>query len=953
MRSLVCLPFSADLNAATIKEIVDPSLLIFPTLASASQARRLFQPRWQLEEVDFISMEQLRQMLLPAPHPELQDEKRLLCLWQVLDETDKETFHLYSYDDLVSWGQSFLSFFAEMRDELVDLELLQDPAQMDLGTRLWQEEHLKRVLAIRQRYHDFILAKGFTDSIFYLGLEQAVIPFSARKLVFVNQYYFSKLEKLLVERLEANGCDIVFLHQGPQGSFDPLKLESKPLELSALDQQDIRLRELKIIQAPDQDQMALACLCELNSHAETLAAPQTSTRRVIVDGGFASKSYSRWFDPQRFRFSHALSMHSTRLYQLLSVYATHLKALAAAQNQRFLPLAEMSRALAIPGFCQYYLPHWTETDRHQALDQLRRLAMEAVLYIDLDLNLFAADPQDERYKLLIDLLGKHFALLDRLSQLASLEAVSACFDTPNGLDLKRLCSPEELASTDILDRFYERLANFGGIEELGLVADWKLFFNASGTALASGLWKLWMDHLAGASVSKYASPSAPLYDIANLMDSRNLQYDEVIVLNCVEGILPSNPEAVWLLNEVQRKKLGLKHFELVRQWERYYFLRLVLGSQTTTLYCYRDEERDLDPGSYLSELEGHLSSQAWPELRCVRSETVLAHDLLARARAILHPGPRFSDLEAQGLPGSSPTEDFFSLPCQPEQDFGTGIKSAYYGLSALAANPFAWYIQNLRGLKAVELLPRETISPMLFGTIMHSFLTDILLELQGQHQDTRRLRAAFQSPESLSKKLRKLLGSAQFDHKLPQNYNRDFLFGVISDCLVRSVRDFYYQWLEPNLYGYSFRLIPEQERMTNEEWQYKTLLSFGPQGEYKLEIHGKADLRISLPGQDFIVDFKTGKGDAEQLIFYEYFYYRLDPEYQNQLNSLFWMILDARRDSENLSDKKRQSWRDGLIQILDQCLSSGYGLGTKATDRERLKQITRADLWKAPSGSES
>jgi hypothetical protein len=131
MRSLVCLPFSADLNAAAIKEIVDPSLLIFPTLASASQARRLFQPRWQLEEVDFISMEQLRQMLLPAPHPELQDEKRLLCLWQVLDETDKETFHLYCYDDLVSWGQSFLSFFAEMRDELVDLELLQDPAQMD------------------------------------------------------------------------------------------------------------------------------------------------------------------------------------------------------------------------------------------------------------------------------------------------------------------------------------------------------------------------------------------------------------------------------------------------------------------------------------------------------------------------------------------------------------------------------------------------------------------------------------------------------------------------------------------------------------------------------------------------------------------------------------------------------------------------------------------------------
>jgi hypothetical protein len=65
------------------------------------------------------------------------------------------------------------------------------------------------------------------------------------------------------------------------------------------------------------------------------------------------------------------------------------------------------------------------------------------------------------------------------------------------------------------------------------------------------------------------------------------------------------------------------------------------------------------------------------------------------------------------------------------------------------------------------------------------------------------------------------------------------------------------------------------------------------------------------------------------------------------------MILDARRDTENISDKKRQSWLDGLSEVLDRCLVQGYGLGAKASDRERLKQITRADLWKAPSGRES
>ena len=949
MRSLVCLPFSVDVNAAALNEISDPSLLIFPTHASASQARKLFQPQWQLEDVGFVTMEELRQMLILTPQPELQDEKRLLCLWQVLNEEDKETFHLYCYDDLVNWGQSFLSFFAETRDELVDLNLLQDTARLDLGTRLWQEEHIQRVLAIRERYQDFISGLGFTDPIFYLGPEQAVIPFNPRKMVFVNQYYFSKLEKRLVEMLEEHGCDIVILHQGPEGSFNPRDLSAKALVLSDLTTQDIRLRELKIVQAGDQDQMALACLCELAQRT----SPDES-RRVLVDGGFASNPYSRWFDPSRFRFNHAVPMQSTNLYQLINVYVRHLKALADAQNKRFLPLAEVSRAIAVPGFFEYYLPEATESQRVQALEQLRILANDSVLYIDLDLGLFDSRHYDTRCGLLMELLGRHFGILDRLSKVISLATLKDCLDTPAGLELKRLCAPVELNSTDILDRFYERLANFMSIEELGLVTDWERVFSAGGTALAADIWKLWLDHLGGASISQYASPSSPLFDCANLMDSRNIQYDEAIVLNCVEGILPANPEAVWLLNETQRKKLGLKHYDIVRQWERYYFLRLVLSSKSCVLHCYGNAERDLEPGSYLTELDQHLKSASWEAVKYERLQSDLPAGLLSQARQLVRPRSRFADqTDASRICGKIEGEDFMSLPCEPEKDFGEGIKSAYYDLKSLAANPFAWYIQNLRGLRQRELLPRQTITPMLFGSIMHGFLSEVLQPLGGNHNGTKRLRDAFCDENALKLKLEELLSSSEFDHKLPQNYNRDFLFGVISDCLVRSVRDFYYQWLEPNLYGYSFRLIPEQERMTNEEWQYKTLLSFGPQGEYKLEIHGKADLRISLPGQDFIVDFKTGKGDAEQLIFYEYFYYRLDPEYQNQLNSLFWMILDARRDSENLSDKKRQSWRDGLIQILDQCLSSGYGLGTKATDRERLKQITRADLWKAPSGRES
>ena len=42
--------------------------------------------------------------------------------------------------------------------------------------------------------------------------------------------------------------------------------------------------------------------------------------------------------------------------------------------------------------------------------------------------------------------------------------------------------------------------------------------------------------------------------------------------------------------------------------------------------------------------------------------------------------------------------------------------------------------------------------------------------------------------------------------------------------------------------------------------------------EYSIWISGKADLRVECPELNYIVDFKTGKGDDEQLIFYECLY---------------------------------------------------------------------------------
>ena len=242
------------------------------------------------------------------------------------------------------------------------------------------------------------------------------------------------------------------------------------------------------------------------------------------------------------------------------------------------------------------------------------------------------------------------------------------------------------------------------------------------------------------------------------------------------------------------------------------------------------------------------------------------------------------------------------------------------------------------------------MSPKLFGNIMHEYLNIILSQAEGKNNSLKRLEDAFNDTKALKEALFDLLESPEWDHKMPQNYNKEFLMGVIADCLVDSVQKFYHNWLKINLAGKSFDFIPEK---TNEKPQYKELLRFGADNEYSLQINGRADLRIQTPEKDYIVDFKTGSTDRDQLIFYEYFYHRLDPQYTKVINSLFWKILDAVADEDKDKDRYVDQWKTRVENTLQACLETGYQTGLSLKDKKFSQAITRAELQRAAKKEEA
>ncbi|MCB5246733.1 MAG: PD-(D/E)XK nuclease family protein, partial [Candidatus Cloacimonetes bacterium] len=858
MRTFINVSFSEDLTKAALDQVRDGCVLVFPTRISAARARERFMEGWALQDCEFVAMEDFKDDLLLPSQPRISDDKRLLCLYQALSEEDREYFHINGYFDIVEWGNHFFQFFEECCDEELGAEVLRDlPGRAQITLLNWQEDYLHRVMDIRGRYRSVLEALGQSDPIFSRTAAVIQVPFSQKRVIFVNQYYYSKLEKALLQALEDAGNEVLVLVQAP--AEDSRELQPPPLDLAGLEAPEYRLRSLEVIECENAEQMVLAFLA---NHA--LPGSETGGA-VIVDSRFSQAHYRDLFDPARFSRASSESMVGSSLYQLLRLFQQHLEAMQATLDEAFMPLRLILDACAQEDFLRYY--GLEAENKAVLLEELRFLLKKDILYVDRDLRLLGRLHHEQGFPHLSGVLSRHFALLGRLGAIARPDDLIKLIDDPAGLRIRELCREEELLHSDILDIFYERLSNFASLENLGVVADWKGLFGGEGLALAAAVLRLFLEALGSGKYSFHqALGSEARVEVSNLLDLRNLRHQTVYFFHAIEGEIPSNPSPVWLLNENQRARLGLKSYPGLRERERYYFLRTVLTSEHCVIFTYRDQDQDIEPGSFVTEIIQAMTDGALAAV--ARNQGEVKKSLLAPRLSKLYLAA-FENLKAgrTNLPGLGDNrvcgleparEDFFTLPCSPAEDFGPAarIDASYYSLSWFRKNPFAWYLEHLRQLPELELRPKETLTRKLFGSIMHAYLSAVLLPLATKNADLAELERAFTDTGKLRDILSGLLNDPDrlYLYKIPQNYNHEFLVSIISENLVESIRAFYSEFLQPRLTDTAFRLIPEEEFMTAEERKGRELILLRQGGrDYSLRIHGKADLRIECPELNYIV----------------------------------------------------------------------------------------------------
>ncbi|MDZ7724794.1 MAG: PD-(D/E)XK nuclease family protein [candidate division KSB1 bacterium] len=914
------IPFTASvIDSAVQTRSADQSLLVFPSESSKMAGLRRYQTEWNFERVRFLSMEELKNELFHSDRPILKEEKRTLAFYSCLTDKDKDFFKISNYFQSIDTALKFFSLWEELNEELTNMpQILEQLEASGLMLSEWQLQMLNKLEELLQRYQAFITLKGYSDTIFqYHPAQLDPEPIrDIRQITFVNQYYYTRLERSMIEQLLGHNYAVTLIYQLPENLLDKETLSVKPFSLRDLQGQT---QTIRIYECRDAFSMFLTLVREVR---------QTGIRHVI-DQSRLSQTFSRYCSPRHYRVGQYQSVQETPVYPFLHTLHTLLDGLMFEPQRKkiLLPLQLILQALQDSAFYAYFAPPPTQ---QAVLEMCYEAIDKDYHYLDVD-----GDCLQERMFQNTDLtvLTNLFSLLKRFFSVQSIQNFIDLIDTPDGLEISRLTdNPEER------ELFYRTLADFASIERIKLIDDWQTLFRSTDTRLPvvpTGMLRLFLDYLAPKRVRRQMDVDSKRTDFTSLLDTRNLQYSALAVFNLVEGELPHAPSTPFLFTEQQRQIIGLKTFEDIQQREKYYFMRLVLTTPELVLLTRKDSENNIEPSSFLEQI------RLYAPVTLVQAEPF--RNMIPAYHALLKTDMTFAvDSDVTRM------RSFFSIPHDPQQDTRT-LQLSTYALIDLLDNPFTFYLKRIGRLQDRKRRVENEISHRILGNMVHNVLNRIWFSLLDRGMAGEPLTFDFSHIDTdlIRRYIKKELKDSRYYYKSPHNYTSLYLERIVSRFIENGITAFFRELDKRGFSGQPLHIYPEQDVPTVGDTQKQWIWANEHRLNFDIFINARADLRIENE-RTTIIDYKTGSeqnAHREQLWLYELYYLLLDyPDRAEHVQSFFYFVF--KQNSKDYPGQENAArLKAELIQKLNDVYYNGYCLPEQKSKISQFEDIARKDIF--------
>jgi len=422
----------------------------------------------------------------------------------------------------------------------------------------------------------------------------------------------------------------------------------------------------------------------------------------------------------------------------------------------------------------------------------------------------------------------------------------------------------------------------------------------------------------------------PRFNITTLHDTRNLQFNDIYILNVVEGILPDRKHTQFLLSENQRRELGLKTYEDITMRDKFYFYRLICNCESAVIFTRADLEQNIEVSSFIEELKIQKIVE--------ESESIVFPNLHKKLFSTL--------LENRTITLPDRTEilnKFHSFPFNSDDFPENQIDLSFYKWEKLHNNPFEFYLEFISKIKKHIVEIEEDFSAKLIGTIAHEIITKVWKRLMGVYKTPKfKHNFVYNTKQYVQQAIENYLQYNQdFIYISPHNFSNRYFYKVFIPLLVEGIENFFYR-LHNDLKLSDIPIEVFPETSTNGKKKFTQV------EELAIYLKGRPDLRIHIENSKYIFDFKTGSSNSQkirrykkQLQFYEHICYDTDiPGIISNLNSYLFFV--EQKDMKQIT--KRIDLKQEIEESIEQVVEKGYGLAEKADKYEQI-EVTRRDLF--------
>jgi len=390
------------------------------------------------------------------------------------------------------------------------------------------------------------------------------------------------------------------------------------------------------------------------------------------------------------------------------------------------------------------------------------------------------------------------------------EFIDICLHIIAELKLK-LQEREDALSLEYLYRFYTLFNQlFDLVQKYTFVTDLK------------SLQGIYRELLSSETLDFQGEPLEGL-QIMGMLESRNLDFETVIITSVNEGILPSGKSNNSFIPFDLKVNFGLPTYKEKDAVYTYHFYRLL--QRAKHIYILYNTEPDVLGGGERSRLISQLLTDSYmlPNIReTIASPSIMP--VLKTLESIEKNKELLLLIKAHASSGFSPTS-----------------------LSNYIRNPIDFYKRNLLRIDDV-LEVEETIASNTFGTIVHDTLEDCYKPFLGEYLSEEKLFAAKSKIKDLVR----------------HHFSKSYLEGDISrgknliafNVVVRYVENFIDLELE-SLKQHQIKIIGLEEKLN-------VSLDF-PEIDYPIFLKGKLDRIDEIDGTIRIIDYKTGKVTTPQV----------------------------------------------------------------------------------------